>query len=117
LRDGVERGLDRPDFAAEELRLLQDLVAYRAVFTDRDPWTPKARWDGQDYQLMFPDRSVRKVAPSARPVVPIPMAVPVPTPAAAGYPGYSGYPGYYGNPGPGNPGPGHSISQPGNQPR
>ncbi|GIG58920.1 protease PrsW [Longispora fulva] len=96
LRDGAERGLAGPDFAAEELRLLHDLAAYRNVFTGRDPLTPQGRWDGSVYHLVFPDRSVRAVAPSASPVVPIPVAPPPPPPPPPMY-GYQPYPyGYRG---------------------
>ncbi|WP_412540949.1 PrsW family intramembrane metalloprotease [Longispora sp. K20-0274] len=91
LRDGAERGLAGPDFAVEELRLLHDLAAYRSAFTGRDPITPAGRWDGTVYHLVFPDRSVRPVAPSASPVVPIPVAPPPPP-----IYGYQPYPHPYG---------------------
>ncbi|MEV6523260.1 PrsW family intramembrane metalloprotease [Longispora sp. NPDC051575] len=95
LRDGAERGLAGPDFAGEELRLLHDLAAYRNVFTNRDPVTPRGHWDGTAYHLVFPDRSVRKVLPSSSPVVPIPVAPPPPPPPPM-Y-GYQPYPyGYRG---------------------
>jgi hypothetical protein len=73
LRDEAERGLVAPDFAAEELRLLHDLARLRAIFTGHDRLTPVGRWDGTAYQLVFPDQSVRRVAPPASPVVPIPL--------------------------------------------
>ncbi|GGK29504.1 membrane protein [Pilimelia terevasa] len=84
LRDGVQRGLDAtPAQAAatarEESTLLTTMMAYRQVFTGRDPLAPPARWDGARYLIEFPDGVARTVDPPAEPVVPLPM-VPVPPP-------------------------------------
>jgi protease PrsW len=51
LRDGMRRGIGlEPDeiaaTLAEERRLLMALVAYRQVFTGRDPQVPRSFWDG-----------------------------------------------------------------------
>jgi RsiW-degrading membrane proteinase PrsW (M82 family) len=108
LRDGMQRGLNkRPEdqqrVAGEEQRLLSEIVEYRSAFTGRDPQTPPAFWNGQDYQIAFPDGVVRRVPEPIEPVVPVPVRFAPPPPAyAGGYgppaygppPGYSSAPGY-----------------------
>jgi RsiW-degrading membrane proteinase PrsW (M82 family) len=92
LRDGMYRGLgvapgEIDATLAEERRLLDAVVAYRKVFTGRDPRAPHAIWDGQRYHVMFPDGVVRAIAPPDRPVVPVPVRLGPLVPAAAyGYP-------------------------------
>ncbi|MDT4992069.1 MAG: protease PrsW [Actinoplanes sp.] len=105
IRDGMQRGLDRrpedlSQTVAEEYRLLDAIVSYRAVFQGRDPQTPQAFWDGESYQITFPDGVVRTVTAPDEPVVPVPVRLP-PQPVAmapAAPPGYAppGYapPGY-----------------------
>ena len=78
LRDGLDRGLYRnpSDLAAavaEERRLLEEIDAYRRVFTGRDPYTPRAWWSAGTYQIQFPDGQVRPVPAPATPVVPVPI--------------------------------------------
>ncbi|PZM93523.1 MAG: PrsW family intramembrane metalloprotease, partial [Actinobacteria bacterium] len=85
LRDALLRGLEtRPEglarLAAEERRLLDMIVACRQVFAGRDPQAPDALWNGEQYQVMFPDGVRRAVPPSDQPVVPIPVVL-MPTPA------------------------------------
>jgi RsiW-degrading membrane proteinase PrsW (M82 family) len=80
LRDGLRRGLAmRPDelaqTLAEERQLLDAISQYRAVFTGRDPRTPRAIWDGSQYHVTFPDGSVRALNPSEQPVVPVPVVL------------------------------------------
>jgi len=110
LRDGMRRGLGTAphEIAAtleEEHRLLEAIVAYRLVFTGRDPNAPQAVWDGRLYHVAFPDGVVRAVVPPEQPVVPVPVRLaPVPAgppgfgapvpPGYQAYPGYPGYPGY-----------------------
>jgi len=106
LRDGMNRGLDRKPqdvdrAAAEERRLLDEIVAYRAVFTAKDPQAPQAFWDGRNYHIIFPDGVTRTVPPPAEPVVPLPIRVPQPA-----Y-GYGGPPPGYGYGGPPPPGYGY----------
>ncbi len=91
LRDGIRRGLGTaPDeiheTLAEERRLLDAIVAYRQVFTGRDPFAAPARWDGAHYQLILPDGSLRSLDPPEQPVVPVAVVLaPVRAPAY-GYP-------------------------------
>lgn len=94
LRDGLRRGLyvqpaDLAAILAEERRLLNDIDAYRKVFTGRDPYTPRAWWSAGVYQIQFPDGFFRPVAEPRLPVVPVPVRL---APAAVG-PGIPGYPG------------------------
>jgi protease PrsW len=119
LRDGMRRGLDvTPDrlaeAQAEERRLLDAVVAYRRVFAGRDPYAPRAHWDGTRYHLTFPDGSVRALDAPEQPVVPVPvLLVPAGYPPPGAYPppgghappGPAGYPppGYGGFPPPGPP--------------
>jgi RsiW-degrading membrane proteinase PrsW (M82 family) len=105
LRDGMHRGVGLdPDEAAETLaeerRLLSAIAAYRNVFTGRDPYAPRALWDGGRYHVTFPDGVVRTLEPAEQPVVPVPVTL-----APAGRPG-PGYPAP-GHPGQGYPGQGH----------
>jgi len=77
-RDGLDRGLYRSpaDLAAavaEERRLLDEIDAYRRVFTGRDPYTPRACWSAGSYQIQFPDGQVRPVPAPTTPVVPVPI--------------------------------------------
>ena len=81
LRDRIDRGLDRtPEevsrSVAEEQSLLAEIAAHRQVFVGRDPQVPPARWDGQAYDIVFPDGSARRVPPPVEPVVPIPVLLP-----------------------------------------
>ncbi len=80
LRDGLHRGLDSDPAAVsrssgEESRLLEQIAGYRAVFTGRDPASPRARWDGSQYQVTFPDGQVRAIAAPPQPVAPLPVIV------------------------------------------
>jgi hypothetical protein len=105
LRDGMHRGVGlEPDeiaeTLAEERRLLSAIAAYRNVFTGRDPYAPRALWDGGRYHVTFPDGAVRTLEPPEQPVVPVPVTL-----APAGHPG-PGYPAP-GHPGQGYPGPGY----------
>jgi RsiW-degrading membrane proteinase PrsW (M82 family) len=96
LRDGVRRGLDATPAqlartAAEEYSLLQQIGTFRAVYVGRDPAVPPARWDGQRYEITFPDGGTRPVPPPPEPVMPLPVPL-VPSypphpygPAAYGY--------------------------------
>jgi RsiW-degrading membrane proteinase PrsW (M82 family) len=102
LRDGMRRGLGTApseigETLAEERRLLEAIVAYRRVFTGRDPAAPQAVWDGQQYHVAFPDGVVRTLAEPDQPVVPVPVRLAPAGPTMApgyGYPGYPGFPGY-----------------------
>ena len=81
LQDRIDRGLDStPEemsrSAAEEQELLAEMAAHRQVFVGRDPQVPPARWDGQAYDIVFPDGSARRVPPPVEPVVPIPVLLP-----------------------------------------
>src|SRR5262249_31336267 len=80
LRDGMKRGVGLgPDEAtetlAEERRLLTAIAAYRKVFAGRDPYAPRAVWDGGHYHVTFPDGVVRTLDPPAQPVVPVPVVL------------------------------------------
>jgi RsiW-degrading membrane proteinase PrsW (M82 family) len=114
LRDGMQRGLHRTPVSlaraeAEEQRLLAAIVNYRSSFAGRDPQMPQAFWNGEIYQIAFPDGVMRSVTPPEEPVVPVPIRFA--QSAYAGYgvtPGYGTPPGYgpqpYGAPGYGAPG-------------
>jgi protease PrsW len=85
LRDGMRRGLGTgpTELAAtvdEERRLLSAISAYRRVFGGRDPYTPRALWDGTRYHLVFPDNVVRTLDPPPQPVVPVPVVLTPPPP-------------------------------------
>jgi RsiW-degrading membrane proteinase PrsW (M82 family) len=109
LRDGMQRGLHRTPVSlaraeAEEQRLLAAIVNYRSSFAGRDPQMPQAFWNGEIYQIAFPDGVTRSVSPPEEPVVPVPIRFA--QSAYAGYgvtPGYGTPPGYgpqpYGAPG------------------
>lgn len=94
LRDGMRRGLgtrphEMPTTLAEEHRLLGTMMAYRRVFTGRDPQAPRAVWDGFRYHVTFPDGVVRTLPEPDRPVVPVPVVLQAPPPAYPyGGPGY-----------------------------
>lgn len=80
LRDGVRRGLptnpaEAERTAAEERALLAEIASHRALFTGRDPQVPPARWNGESYEILFPDGSVRPVAAPEEPVVPVPVVL------------------------------------------
>jgi protease PrsW len=86
VRDGMNRGLNTTpaqlDRAlSEERALLHEISAAREVFVGRDPQTPRARWTGSAYELVFPDGVARTVPPPPEPVVPIPVQLPPPPPA------------------------------------
>jgi RsiW-degrading membrane proteinase PrsW (M82 family) len=100
LRDGMHRGLgtsatQRSETVAEEYRLLHGITAYRRVFAGRDPFAPRAVWDGARYHVTFPDGVIRTLNPPEQPVVPVPVilapAGPAfgPGPVAPPGPGYS----------------------------
>ena len=81
LRDRIDRGLDStPEemsrSAAEEQELLAEMAAHRQVFVGRDPQVPPARWDGQAYDIVFPDGSARRIPAPVEPVVPVPVLLP-----------------------------------------
>lgn len=93
LRDGMQRGLnpalrDRYRDSAEEYRLLLDVQRYRTAFTAKDPSAPRAFWNGESYQLQFPDGSTHVVPPPVDPVVPVPVRLAPAYPPPYGYPGY-----------------------------
>ncbi len=134
LRDGIQRGLhvrssDAARAAAEERLLLTAIGDFRAVYVGRDSQAPDALWNGQNYQITFPDGVRRTVPPPIDPVVPVPVPMesvpmgyrvpvhpptyPAPTYPASSYPGYGqpsnprspapdpyGAPGGYGHPPP-----------------
>jgi RsiW-degrading membrane proteinase PrsW (M82 family) len=81
LRDRMRRGIDiapgeqLAKTLEEERSLLNALMAYRQVFTGRDPQAPRAVWDGLRYHVTFPDGIVRAVNPPASPVAPVPVAL------------------------------------------
>jgi hypothetical protein len=92
LRDGMQRGLNqRPQDLTraqlDEQRLLSEITGYRTLFNGRDPQAPRAFWNGDDYQIAFPDGVTRTVAAPDQPVVPVPVNF-APQPAYGGYPGY-----------------------------
>jgi hypothetical protein len=83
LRDGIDRGMyaqphDLAGAVAQEHDLLRALDAYRKAFVGRDPLTPRAWWNGQGYQIQFPDGVVRAVSLPPLPVVPVPFALTAP---------------------------------------
>jgi protease PrsW len=89
LRDRVVRGLyarpaDRIRTAAEERWLLAEVARNRDVFAGRDPQMPPAHWDGQQYDIVFPDGRTRSVAAPPEPVVPVPVLLPPPAPPPPG---------------------------------
>jgi RsiW-degrading membrane proteinase PrsW (M82 family) len=97
LRDGMQRGLtQRPQDLTraqlDEQRLLSEITGYRTLFNGRDPQAPQAFWNGEDYQIAFPDGVTRTVAAPDEPVVPVPVNF-APQPFYGGYPGYPA-PGY-----------------------
>lgn len=65
---------------AEESALLSHIATLRAVYVGRDPQVPAARWDGQQYEIAFPDGSWRRVDPPVEPVLPVPVMLPPPPP-------------------------------------
>jgi RsiW-degrading membrane proteinase PrsW (M82 family) len=71
LRDRIRRGL--PVSAAEEQALLAEISNHRAVYVGRDPAVPPALWNGQRYEVTFPDGSRRPVEPPPEPVMPLPV--------------------------------------------
>ena len=95
LRDGMQRGLtQRPQDLSraqfDEQRLLSEITGYRTMFNGRDPQAPPAFWNGEDYQIAFPDGVTRTVTAPDEPVVPVPVTF-TPPPAYGGYPGHPGY--------------------------
>ncbi|GAA1804459.1 PrsW family intramembrane metalloprotease [Planosporangium flavigriseum] len=106
LRDGMNRGVglapdEVADTLAEERRLLDAIDAYRKVFAGRDPYAPRAVWDGGRYHVTFPDGAVRALDAPQQPVVPVPVVL-VPAAPPPGHPA-PGYP-WPSHPGPGFPG-------------
>jgi RsiW-degrading membrane proteinase PrsW (M82 family) len=100
LRDGLVRGLDRKPadrarIAQEELQLLNEIAACRAVFAGRDPQVPQALWDGSRYHVTFPDGVRRTLDAPDEPVVPIPVVLAA-QPMAAQPPGPPPVPGPHG---------------------
>ncbi|GIF76824.1 PrsW family intramembrane metalloprotease [Asanoa siamensis] len=92
LRDGLERGLDsrpvdRGRAERDEQRLLAEISTYRQAFVGRDPQVPPALWDGERYEVMFPDGVRRPLPAPEDPVVPIPVVLAPPRPYYGG-PGY-----------------------------
>ena len=80
---GVASGQQLTETLDEERELLKALVAYRQVFTGRDPQAPRAVWDGSRYHVTFPDGVVRVINEPASPVAPVPVVLggpPVPVP-------------------------------------
>jgi RsiW-degrading membrane proteinase PrsW (M82 family) len=117
LRDGVQRGLDsRPAelarVAAEEQALLGEIAAHRSIYVGRDPAVPPARWDGERYEITFPDGSARPVAAPPEPVMPLPVRLLPPQPVPP-YP-YGYLPSWPQRPPPGGP-PGHPGGYPDGQ--
>ncbi len=77
VRDGLNRGLQIQQLQQlqdEELELLHRMAQARQVYTGRDPQMPNAQWDGQQYQIVFPDNVTRRVPAPPEPVVPLPVA-------------------------------------------
>src|SRR5262249_34937826 len=93
LRDRMRRGIGTAagkqlaDTIEEERMLLGALMAYRQVFTGRDPQAPQAVWDGARYHITFPDGVVRPVNAPVSPVAPVPVVLA----GAQGYPHSQGY--------------------------
>ncbi len=78
VRDRMDRGVDDhgPQLEAslrEERELLDSMTRARNLFAGRDPQMPPALWDGQEYQLTFPDGVARRVPAPPEPVVPLPI--------------------------------------------
>jgi RsiW-degrading membrane proteinase PrsW (M82 family) len=78
LRDGMRRGIglapsEVNETLSEERRLLGAIDAYRKVFVGRDPYAPRATWDGVSYHLELPDGHVQTVQAPAQPTVPVPV--------------------------------------------
>jgi RsiW-degrading membrane proteinase PrsW (M82 family) len=101
LRDGMRRGVglgpgEVDETLAEERRLLTAIDAYRKVFTGRDPYAPRAVWDGARYHLTFPDGAVRALDAPEQPVVPVPVMLAPPAYPPPAYPSqaYPGHPGW-----------------------
>jgi RsiW-degrading membrane proteinase PrsW (M82 family) len=68
---------DRYEYGGgEERALLERIGAYRAVYVGRDRQVPLAWWDGQRYEIAFPDGTRRAVDPPAEPVLPVPVELP-----------------------------------------
>jgi RsiW-degrading membrane proteinase PrsW (M82 family) len=100
LRDGMQRGLNRTPVSMrraelEEQRLLAAIVDYRSTFAGRDPQSPQAFWNGESYQIAFPDGTTRPVNPPDEPVVPVPIRFAAPAYSAYGVAPY-GAPSPYG---------------------
>ena len=78
LRDRIRRVL--PATPTEEQALLAEISAHRAVYVGRDPAVPPATWNGQRYEITFPDGTRRPVDPPPEPVMPLPVPLyPQPT--------------------------------------
>ena len=78
VRDRMERGLDGHGkqleiSLREESELLEAMTQSRFLFAGRDPQMPQALWDGQEYQVLFPDGVARRVPAPPEPVVPLPI--------------------------------------------
>lgn len=81
VRDSAQRGLDSPEHTRdEEHALLQAMLDARYFFAGRDPQMPQAQWDGQSYEMIFPDGVRRKVNAPVEPVVPLPIPLLPPAP-------------------------------------
>jgi hypothetical protein len=96
LRDRMDRAAAAghtvtPAELGEEQQLLALVSAYRSAYVGRDPQTPRATWDGNQYHLSFPDGSVRSIDAPPTPVVPVPV-VRAPMPAYPPPPLPYGYP-------------------------
>ncbi|MEV6344443.1 PrsW family intramembrane metalloprotease [Actinoplanes sp. NPDC051851] len=119
IRDGMQRGLDHEPrelakVTEEERELLAAITGYREVFAGRDPQTPSAWWDGENYRITFPDGVVRTVSPPAEPVMPVPIRIPPPAPVYAGAYGPPGFgPPGFGQPFAYGPPPGYGSPPPG----
>jgi hypothetical protein len=80
LRDAMRRGIglapaEVGETLAEERRLLGAIDAYRKVFAGRDPYAPRATWDGGRYHVQLPDGHVQTVEAPAQPTVPVPVVL------------------------------------------
>jgi RsiW-degrading membrane proteinase PrsW (M82 family) len=83
VRDSAQRGLDAPEQTHdEEHSLLRAMLNARYFFAGRDPQMPQAKWDGQSYEMIFPDGVARRVVAPPEPVVPLPIPL---LPAAPRY--------------------------------